>query len=164
MKVTKEWLKEKRACVGGYEWYMKQTLTDGVGLVVALIADTTEEEHLNWANWLLVRIMKRKQCLAYAIFAAEQVIKIYEKKYPKDNRHREAIEAAKKVLKNDTKENRTGAYAAAYAADAATYVGYAAANAAYAAANAAYAAAASAKGEMLLKIVNYGLRLLGEEI
>jgi len=69
-------------------------------------------------------------------------------------------------------------YAAAYAADAAAYAAYAAADATYAAANmaaanmaaanaadeaayaVAYAAVATAKKEMLLKIINYGIVLL----
>ncbi len=70
-----------------------------------------------------------------AIYAAEQVISIYEKEYPDDKRPRRAIQAAKKYLKNPT------AARAAYAADAAAY-----------AADAADAAA------MIKKINTYMLR------
>jgi len=38
---------------------------------------------------------KKEDSVKLAIFAAEQVIEIYEKKYPNDKRPREAIEAAK---------------------------------------------------------------------
>ena len=49
--------------------------------------------------------MSYKQYVSYAVFAAEQVIKIYEKKYPNNKKPRLAIEATKKVLHNDNKEN-----------------------------------------------------------
>jgi hypothetical protein len=109
-----------------------------------------------WANWLIVRLMNKKQKVQYAIFAAEQVIDIFEKKYPNDDRPRKAIETAKTYLSNPGKKNKDAAAAAAaaaadaaYAADAAAaaaaaYAAYAAADAAaYAAAGAAYAAAGS---------------------
>ena len=140
---------------------------------------------LDWANWLVARLLNSKDRIRYAIYAAEQVIEIYEKKYPDDTRPRKAIEAAKAVLKINNKANRDAAnaasaavYAAAYDANAA-YAAYAAASAAYAAANAANAAYAAydaanatnaayaaanaayaAKDEMKKKIILYGLKLL----
>jgi hypothetical protein len=96
----------------------------------------------------------KKDSVAFAIYAAELVIDIYEKKYPGDKRPRQAIEAAKKVLKSDTKKNRNAAYAAAYAAyaadaaaDAAAYAAAYAANAAAYAADAAANAAADAAAD-----------------
>ena len=135
---------------------------------------------LDWANWLVARLLNSKDRIRYAIYAAEQVIEIYEKKYPDDTRPRKAIEAAKAVLKINNKANRDAAYAAYAAANAANaayaayaaYAANAAANAAYAAANAAYAASAAyaandanaaaydAKDEMKKKIILYGLKLL----
>jgi len=136
-----------------------------------------------------VRVMTYKQYVSYAIFAAEQVIDIYEKKYPKDTRLRAAIAAAKKCIKDPSDGNKKAAAAydadaaayaaaydadaaayaaayAAYAADAAAYAAYAAAYdaayAAYAADAAAYAADAAADA-MRLKILEYGLKLLREE-
>ena len=84
-----------------------------------------------------------------AIFAAEQVIDIFEKYNKEDKRPREAIEAAKKYLENPTKKNQdaaaayAAARAAAYSADAAA--AYSAAYSAYAAGAAARAAAAHKK-------------------
>lgn len=92
MNITKEWLKEKGACSAGAEWFLKQKETDGVNVVKKLI----KENQLDWANWLIVRIMDYKQYVSYAVYAAEQVIDIYEKKYPGDDRPRKAIEAANK--------------------------------------------------------------------
>lgn len=147
MKITKEWLKEKGACLDGTAWFNAQTETDAVKVLEKLVA----EKKLDWGNWTIVRVMKRKQYIAYAIYAAEQVIDIYEKKYPKDKRPRQAIDAAKAVLSNDTKENRAAADAAARAACAA--------DAAYAA---AYAARAAADAAMKKKIVKHGIEMLKE--
>ena len=54
--------------------------------------------------------------VAFAILCAEAVIKIYEDKYPNDDRPRKAIEAAKNYLKIPS---TYAAYAAAHAANAA---------------------------------------------
>ena len=93
------------------------------------------------------------------------MLKIYEDKYPNDDRPQKAIQAAKAYLKNPTKENKNAAANAAYAANAANAAAYAAYAAAYAAANAAYAAAnaanaATCAAELKPKIINYGLKLL----
>ena len=148
MKIDKNWLAEKSACDDGVKWFLKQDETDGIKLVEKLI-----KEKIDWANWLVVRLMDRPQKVRYAIFAAEQVIKFFEKKYPKDKRPRNAIEAAKKWVADQSEENRDAASTAAYAADsaaahaaasAAYAAAHAAASAAYAAAHAAYAADSAA--------------------
>jgi len=151
MLITKQWLKEKSACKTGVDWFTAQKESSGIKVVKKLV----KEKKLDWANWLIVRIMDYKQRVQYAVFAAEQVIHIYEKKYPDDKRPRKAIEAAKKCINNPSEENKNAAYAAADAAYAAAYAAadaaYAAnaanaanaADAAYAAADAAYAANAA---------------------
>ena len=144
--ITKEWLHEKRACAEGYDWFIRQRARDEVKVLEHLIKD----EKFDWARWLIVRRMTRKQYLQYAVFAAEQVIDIFEKKYPNDKRPREAITAARKCIEDDTQENRDAAYAAAYAAYDA-----------YAAADDAAAAAADARTEMRKRILAYGISLLG---
>jgi len=177
MKITKDWLFEKAACKDGIKWFVSQKETDSINVLQKLI----EQKHLDWANWLIVRTMDRTQRLKYSVFAAEQVIDIFENKYPLDKRPRLAIEATKKVLEEDTKENRSAAYAAAYVTADTAYTDYAVASAANAAADAVYAAAdaasaadaayaaasaaadavyAASKIEMQLKILNYGLELL----
>ena len=183
MKLTLKFLENNKACGGGVDWFKNQSETDLRKICLELM----EQHKSSWANWVLVRKMNRKQKIQYAIYTAEQVIDIYEKKYRDDKRPREAINAAKKVLKSDTKKNRANAaaayaaayaaaavayadaaaYAAAYAAAAAAYAAYAdaAVDAAYAAVDAAYAAADAddaddARKEMQIKIVKYGLRLI----
>ena len=135
MKITTEKLKEMGACSEGIEWFNNQSETNGKKLVIKLVA----ENKLDFANWSVVRLLNRKQKIQYAIFAAEQVIELYEQKYPKDKRPRQAIDAAKLVLKADTFENR---------------------NAAANAAAAAYAANAAANAAMKAKIIDYGISVL----
>ena len=88
--------------------------------------------------------------VSYAVYAAEQVIDIYEKKCPNDKRPRKAIEAAKACIKNPSAKNKEAAARAAGAA----------ARAAEAAARAAGAAAGAAAAAMQEKILRYGIRLL----
>ena len=140
MKLTKKWLEEKTACDSGVEWFKAQKQTDSIKVLDALIAD----DKLDWANWLIVRMMTRPQCLVYAIYAAEQVLDIFENKYPKDDRPRKAIEAAKEVLKHDTPAARAAAGAAGEAAWSAAWS----------------AARAAVLQEMRLRIVRYGMGLL----
>lgn len=177
MKITQEFLADKKACQEGVEWFTKQKETDLVKILEELIG----QEEFDWANWLITRAMIRPQYLAYAIFAAEQVIEIYENSCPGDDRPRKAIEAAKAVLVNGNEVNRkiaaaaasaaayaAHAHAAAHAAYAAAYVAACADDGAYAAAHAAYAtahaedAAADAK-EMKIRIINYGISLLKKD-
>jgi len=186
MKVTKEFLREKHACTGGYKWFCENCLElDFEDQIKQL-----KQHRYDWTNWLLVRLMSLEQKRKYAIFAAQQVLDIFEAKYPDDERPRKAIEAAEAVLENDTKENRAKAdvaAAAAYAAyadatdaaEADAYTAYAAAAAydaaaaaddtdatgdsAYAydaAADAASADAASADSTMKEAIINKGIELL----
>jgi len=172
-----EWLKGKSACSEGLEWFEKKYGKDSVAgnlLVKVLI----KEKKLQWANWLIVRLMDKIQCVKYAVFAAEQVISIFEKKYPDDKRPRQAIEAAKAYIKDSSEVNRVAAHAAAdaayaaahaaHAADAA-YAAHAAAHAAHAAdaaahaahaADAAYAAADAAAYVLRVKILKNGLKIL----
>ena len=94
---------------------------------------------------VLVSLMSAQQRRNFTIFIAEQVLPIFENKYPNDDRPRKAIKAAKKMSKLDSKENRRSvtraaseAYDAAKSAedladDAASFAAYASAEAAYAA-------------------------------
>jgi hypothetical protein len=177
MKISIKWLEEINACYDGISWFKKQfkkqkaAEIEGLDVVEKLI----DEKRLPWANWLIVRLMTRKQKVQYAVFAAEQVINLFEKKYPDDKRPRKAIEAAKTWISDPSEENRRAADAAAdaYAAYAAyadadayaAYAAYAAATAdatyaAYAATAAAAAYAAAAADAMRVKILEHGIKLL----
>ena len=187
--LTIDWLKENRVCVEAINWFEKQNCTD----VEKLFELGKKAEKYDWINWCLVRLLNRKNRIRYAIFAAEQVLHIFEKQYPEDQRPRKAIEAAKRVIEDDSEENRRIAHSAAYnagsayiaysadiasnayiahsaasiAADIAADSAYSVYNAYSAARNAAYIAAHSvadsAYKEIQTKIVDYGVKLLREQ-
>ncbi len=168
--ITLKWLQSKGACKESLEAWHKETDHGTLATLNRLVSKNPE-----WGNWLICRIMNKKQAVQYAIFAAEQVIDIYEGKYP-DKRPRNAIEAAKAYLKNPSKKTKAyanAAYAAAtdaYAYATAAYAYAADADAAVAAAFAAYAAAAryiaaagyaaNERRKMQAKILKYGIGLL----
>lgn len=162
MIIDRAWLEKHNACQDGKEWYLAEGKLDHIEGLENLIT----KGKLDWAGWLIVRVMNYSQYVSYAVYAAEQVIDIYEARYPNDKRPRQAIKAAKKCIDNPSEENKNAAYAAAHAA------AYAAAHAAADAAHAAYAAYAAyaahaatneaaneaAKKEMQLKILKYGMK------
>ena len=63
--------------------------------VIDAISKLIELEELKFANWLITRTLGITEIVLYAIFAAEMVLPIFEKKYPNDNRPRESIRIAK---------------------------------------------------------------------
>jgi hypothetical protein len=164
--VTLNFLKKHDACSDAVAWIKTQKKKDHKSLFRALIA---EKKDLSWGIWYLTQRFNKTQNIKLAIYAASQVLHIYEDRHPDDKRPRKAIQAARRYLNNPNSENRKAANAAAKAADAAAnaaaYAAADAAYAAYAAANAAYAAdaadaAADAKKELLIKILKYGIKLL----
>ena len=154
MKISIKWLEKNGACSEGKEWFQNQQETDGVLVIKKLIG----EKQYNWANWTIVRLMTHKQKVQYAVYAAEQVIEIFEKKYQNDKRPREAIEAAKAYLKDPSDKNKNAAANAANAAYAAAYSAYSADSADAAAYDAAYTAAK--RKELKIKIINNGMMIL----
>ena len=183
-KITDKWVNEMHPCLKSVKWWTdKKRISNPLKILTLLI----KEKHYDWANWFIVRIMTYHDYVSYAVFAAEQFIHIYEKRFPNDKRPREAIEAAKRCIKNPSQKNKGAAYVAAYAAacaaadasdvaaDAVYAAADAAADAAYAAADIAYAiyavyaagaahaaedAAYADKEQVQLKILRYGMKLL----
>jgi hypothetical protein len=180
MLISPSVIEALKPCDDGWNWYSKNAshITD-----LKELLRVVDAENPSWCRWLFTRLMTRKQCIEIAVFSAEQVLGEYESRYPNDKRPRDAINAAKAVIKNDTEENRRVArvatYAVAYidvdtahAADAAYAAAAAAANAAaYAAANAARAvnfasAAANAAADaaaMRASIINEAVEILNRE-
>ena len=152
MKLTLEKVKEWSPCVESLTWaepIWNGREEDSLVVLERLLA----EKKYEWANWLIVRTMTRPQYLTYGIFAAEQVIEIFETQYPNDKRPRDAIKAAKAAFENDSAAAWDAAGAAAWAAWAATWAARAA----------AWAAAWAAGAAMQLKILNFGVSLLENE-
>ena len=136
MKITLKYLQAQSACNEGVEFVQENGF---IGMEAKdFILKLIEHKKLDWANWLSVRVLNKLDKVRYAVYAAEQVIDIYEKKYTNDDRPRKAIEAAKNYIENPSRENAADAADSAAAAAAA-----AAASAADAAASAACAADAA---------------------
>ncbi len=151
MKITLEFLKSKSACIEGINWFQNQTDTNAVDIINKFIS----EDRFSWANWLISNILNRKNQIQYAIFAAEQVLFIFEKKYPNDKRPRLAIDAAKNHLNATDATDATYTANASYAAEVAHT-----AKVADAATYAADAAFHAADADIRIKILKYGIDLI----
>ena len=169
-KLTAKWLKDNNACTEAVAQWKKEGCEPDL---IKVLKRCIKLKHCDWGNWLIVRHMTYKQYVFYAVYAAEQVIDLYEKKFPDDKRLREAIDAAKTCIKYPSAENKEAAGAAAWAAGVAgvaagvarvARVAWAAEGAAARAAGvagAAWAAAwAAAEAAMQEKILRYGIGLL----
>ena len=112
-KLTKKWLEDNDACKEAVEQWEKEGCEPDV---MKVLHRCIEIKRCDWGNWLIVRHMTYKQYVSYAVYAAEQVIDLYEKKYPDDKRLRQAIEAAKACIENPSAKNKEAAAEAARAA------------------------------------------------
>jgi len=142
MRVTKNWLIKHNACSDGMSFVTEHKLidTDECHFIRQLV----KLDKYQWALWLLVRRLDRKNRIRFAVYCAKDVLPIYEAEYPNDDRPRKAIEAAETCMKSNTKKNRDAARVASRAATAAAWAAWAAADAARAADTAVRAAAARA--------------------
>ena len=141
MKITIEQLNELNACKDGTDWFQAQKETEHETVILKLL----DEDKFNWANWLIVRFLGRKERIKYAVYAAKLALPIWENYAPNDASVAAAIKAAETCIKNNTKENRTAASdAATDAARAASDAAWATSAAAWAASDAAWAATAAA--------------------
>jgi hypothetical protein len=69
MKLTKQKLIKLNACSKSIERFEKEKITD----LFEIIKILKKEKRYDWANWILTRVMKYKQRVKYAVFAAEQL-------------------------------------------------------------------------------------------
>jgi len=194
MKMDLEFLRNHNACESAIKIYTTRQEQDPFKIIELLqngcdeLVDIDKAEQLEWANWLIAHLLNIDDKIRYAIFAAEQVLSLFEEAYPGDDRPRKAIAAAKEYLEDKTaraaaraaraaaradraadKAADRAAWAAARAASAAARAASAAdsaasaadraASAVRAAANAAWAVSADRAG-MLSKIIDYGVSLL----
>ena len=117
-KICNEWLKQKffikhEACSEAMEWMEKDKITTEAQVWAKC-------NRGDWMIWTLRKAgkMDKPTSVRIAIECAKHVLKIFEKKYPKDKRPRKAIEAASAWLENPSEKTRADAAdaAAAYAA------------------------------------------------
>ena len=138
------------------------------GEILAIVE--CEGKHLEKSDkevWQKMTILKaykwqKADSVALSIYVAELVISNYEKEYPNDSRLRDAIEAAKKWLKNPTKDNQEAAWSAARSAESAAWSAAesAAESAAWSAARSAAWSAESAKSAICKKIEAFMVKRL----
>lgn len=154
IKITEKKLREMQACEDGIQWFLSHKHRTLKTIIPALL----EDNHEDYARWLLTRLMLRPQRVMFGCFAATQVLNIFETRYPNDKRPRLAIQAAEDFIHGEIDRDtlERAQYAAYAAADAAYATAYAAAYAT------AYAASADARKTIDIRIMNYGLFLLGE--
>jgi hypothetical protein len=168
-------------------WFLDFSKNGNVEIDVSVvIRELLVQNKQDLANRIIAHLLSNDDKVRYAIFAAREVLRLYEERYPDDLRPRKAIEAAEDYLKTKTLIAINTRYAitaaitsAAIAIAIADSVWYAVnaaavatnANAAwYAAANAANAANAAAKAvcaadnadATLTKIILHGLELLNK--
>jgi hypothetical protein len=177
MVITLKMLEEINASSILTTWFSDGNL-DGKD-ISDVCAEAMKDNHFNYASWFLIRFLGRIDKIRYAVYAAELVIDKYEERYPNNTAPRAAIEAAKKVIENDTEKNREYARrasewaydvacfscnnAANAAVNAASDTAHAAAsedNEAYAHASAVYSAIADSDTKS--KIIEFGLSLIEE--
>ena len=144
-----EWKKaegEIKCCNNGF--HASKDILDALDFVKGGILAEVEvkgesDKEKDKQAWSEMRIIKayewtKQDSVALSIFSAELCIRNFEKSYPDDKRPREAIEGARKWLKEPTKENKSAARSAAWSA------AWSAGSAAWSAAQSAQSVAESA--------------------
>ena len=84
MLITQDKLKEWSACTDGYKWacgILKKKPMSAKNFI-----KITAEHKLDWANWVICRVLDKPNKVRHAVFAAKQVLHLFEKKYPDDKR------------------------------------------------------------------------------
>lgn len=66
MKITKKWLEIEQACEGWVDYYNTINETDALKIMKRLLKD----KKLDFANWTICHLLKRKNKVKHAIFAA----------------------------------------------------------------------------------------------
>lgn len=88
-EITSRYLQDIGACQDAREQFRKE-LNGGHGLSVSRVFTRLKQvNRLDWANWLIVRLMTHEQQIRYAIYAAEQVINLYEERGKKISQRRD---------------------------------------------------------------------------
>jgi len=151
MKITLEKLNQLGACRNCCR-ILKANFPDG-GAFRDVVERAIEIGAIDDAMWLALRVLTKKDAVRYAIFAAREVLPIYEEKHPGDKRPRKAIEAAEAWLANPCEETARAADAAVRAAYACAKYAARAEGVASCVAEAAYAASCAAEAARAARAV-----------
>ena len=141
MNITKEFLEKHNACSEGQDWVTENNL---IGLeATELVKKLMEKEKYSWANWLIVRLLTKKQLVLYIVFAMKQWSRCFKEKYPFDKESQELIRLIRKLVENPTKK-RYEALSEARASDLADL---------------AYLADRADLIKLQIEVLNYGIKL-----
>ena len=108
-KVTTKWLESHGACTEAIQRFKKQNVTEPVELLELMIRSKNQEV-LEWANWLIVRILNKKQRVEYARYAARRAAK-----------YAESVNSAECAVWHAARSAEYAAMSAGYAWEAAWY-------------------------------------------
>ena len=101
MKLTLKKLKSLNPCEGSIKKYIDAGRPDTVENAIKYCIASNNRELLNDANWLIVRMVRTKtDRVKYKIYAASQILHLFECRFPEDKRPRNAINTAKNYIKN----------------------------------------------------------------
>ena len=127
--VIGEWRKEGNIDICNRGFHGSKTPLQAMGYVAGEILAKVEvrgksivqEDKECWSEMRIVEAWNwtKNDSVALSIYSAELVLKNFEKEFPDDKRPRKAIEAAKKWLKEPTKENESAAESAVWSAGSA---------------------------------------------
>jgi len=101
MLITKQWLEEKMALPNDIAWFCEQKESNGTEVLKKLFA----EDRLDFAHWLIVRIMSHEQYVCYALFAAKTEIDSYLLASRSNYNVIRAIRAALYVMSHSISDN-----------------------------------------------------------
>ena len=93
--VTKKFLKKHGACPPGFRWFSENCLSLPIDEQLLKL----NEYNPCWACWLLFKLLNRKDRIRLAVFRAELC-------EPESELAKNAITAAKNVIKRDSEKNR----------------------------------------------------------
>lgn len=156
MILTEEFLRSFNFCNKGLDYWKKSGEKD----LCDFMSKCLDDDHWDWAIWVLIKSVKTDILVDLAVFSAQSVAHIFNERYQNDKSVSKCIDAIKKfrkgkILLKTLRKHAAASYAAASAAadyaaassssyNAAYYTVYAAVAAAYAASYAAdYADAAA---------------------
>jgi hypothetical protein len=94
MNIDEAWLTEQKACPDGVEWFLAQAKTDSIEVLESLIS----ENKLDWASWLMVRLLDSKQNLEYAVYSAQKIVDLFGGTFPGGERPDLAVAAARNAV------------------------------------------------------------------
>ena len=107
-KLNREYLERIEACKRGIKWVETRENKD-IGSLFKIVIKSRDVFLLEWGNWLICRLLNKKQRIQYSVYAAEQVIHLIEDEHLGVVNPKEALEAALKCTKSTSQNSKNDA-------------------------------------------------------